>query len=610
MSNQDKFQIVAELTAEERVTGATRAAERKLLAVEKMGQRVGGSLTNALGGLDRRLLSVERLSQRAGGTISNALGGSFALFGSGAFLGGSIKSFVGLNSQIEQAQVGLATLLSAQLKISGTDAMGLASSQLKDLRADAAAGIGELSDYMQGFQMILGPGLSHGGSLDQLRELNRLAISAGGALRGQEGMQLAAIDIVQALNGQVGERVTPFAMQALSAIGVTAEQFRKLKPEDRLGTLLRAFGAFSEGAKLMGETWDAQFSTLKDRVKSLIMDLSKPLFDRWKDQLKAVNSWLAKNEESLGLIVERWGTRMLSMWEQLVQHAATYAALVASAAVLPHAGAIGAAGQKAGAAGSAVMAGMRDPTGRARWLAQLRDQPTAGLTPGIFAMSRTGLATLGKALGRLALPVAIAVTAFQAIQGGISEYSSSLDFVKARVGELTFAFSRLGASFDIMTSKGSALNVVGAGLAYIFGAVVWIVTQAVNILATFVVGMGVYFRVLGSGYKGLWKLLTGQKNPFLELEHTLEDGLQSLKDIWFDPELSGMGTTEDPYGECETDDLTTATKPSLNVGKMEVTIKTETMEDEARVMRTMKTVIGGLMRNRTQPRRSIAAITG
>jgi hypothetical protein len=127
---------------------------------------------------EANIRGVENAATGAGSRI----GQLFALIGGAAGLGYMAKGIVRINSSLQDAQNGLATLYSA---MNGADigrSLRAAQVDVKDLTHAAAVGVGELSDYADAFQRILGPGLAAGASRDTLKKLSAGAVAAAGAV--------------------------------------------------------------------------------------------------------------------------------------------------------------------------------------------------------------------------------------------------------------------------------------------------------------------------------------------------------------------------------------------------------------------------------------------
>lgn len=326
-----------------------------------------GAVNTQIGMLDKRISGL-------GGTLTNKLVAGFAAVASAQGLKSLASQIVGINVELQNAEFGIGTLLSALGKTDFDTAFGAAREQVKGLREDAAKGIGELSDYMRGFQVLLGPVSQGGASLKQIRELNKLAIAAGGAMQGQTGMRLAPLDIVQALRGGIDEKITPFAMLAVQSIGIGKGEFKAMDTGKRVETLIRGFKSFESAANAFGRTWDAQISTFRDNLKDVVRTATEPLFHSWTMALTEANKWLQQNKALVNDIASKAGD--LAMRGQ--------GAVVQNARGLGATGAAGLAGA-IGVRGAVGLAGAVGATGG--WGALLAGIVGAALAPITFAVS-------------------------------------------------------------------------------------------------------------------------------------------------------------------------------------------------------------------------------
>ncbi|MEQ1494496.1 MAG: hypothetical protein ABL912_01880 [Novosphingobium sp.] len=267
--------------------------------------------------------------------------GAFLGLGAGVGIGSLIKGFIGLNAEMQNTENGIATLFSSLGRMDFADAMVVARGELSKLRMEANAGVGSLADYTRGFQLLLGAATGAGASIDQVHELNRLAIAAGFASgRGKEGARMAGLDIVQGLSGNVSDRNTPILIRALQAAGLSAEQFKGADPQARIEMLMKAFGTFREAADAMANSWDARTETFSDHIKEIGRNVSRPLFDRWSDQLGTINKWLDSHRAILKDIADNIGQRLVVVFDRLGANSGLLAAAAGTAA----AGAVGAKG--------------------------------------------------------------------------------------------------------------------------------------------------------------------------------------------------------------------------------------------------------------------------
>lgn len=543
----------------------------------------------------------------------------------------SLAGVVKIHSEIEQATTGIASLLSAQRDMPINAALKTAGRLVKELNLDAAHGVGALDDYTRGLQTILGPSLNIGASLDQMRQLNKLALTAGFAMRGQEGMQLASLDVVQALTSGASGRMTPIVTAAITALGVTQEAFNSMGGGERFATLLAAFGKFQGGVEAMGRTWDAQTDTLLDGVKRVIRAATTPVFERWKTQIMSANKWLSKHQDTISRITGIWGTRMLGMWDDMIRKASLYAAIVTASTVvyLAPGGGGGKGGGKVRGWMSEFGAATRDPLGMGRLiggsLSAFGGKATG--TAGMGAVLGSGLADIGGMLGGLALkalsvvgPVALLTTAFLAVKGAISEYPKVLGFVKVQFSALLGTLSKLGDTFANLTGANSGLNLLGGlllGLAGVALRVVDVLGRALGVIGEII---GQLLRLVGQGYKSLYLAATGDSSAIMALKKQVgaqndesnkrilgyfglggskdkpgaggfESGLSQMLQDLLDRKAGTPDTPKDRGGD----------NTVINIAKIEITA--ERLDDPAKVAGSFEALAAKLARNRLQARR-------
>lgn len=468
---------------------------------------------------------IDRVFARTN-ALSGALSRLFALAG-GAFGASRLaQGFIGINTEIQDATNGLATLYTA---MTGTDigrSFRVAQQDVDRLRQQAAEGVGELQDYLFGYQRILGPGLGAGATTDELMRLNQLAISAAGAM-GRE-LQLGPLDVQQALTAGSTDRTTPIVTAALAALGKTNEEFNKLSVPERMEALADAFGTFGPGVELMGRGWNAQLSTFSDGLKNIVRTVTAPLFETWTERLRDANDWIKQNQDQIETIATTWGARLVRMWDTLIERAGTYAAIVGAAYLAPSAG-----GMIAGAGGAAtagrglvgrIGAGLRDPLGMAGMMG------ASGATPGILSMVNGALASFS----RLAGPIALVTTGILAIRGAVREFDGVTVYFLSAWGRLMGAFGAVGLGFDTLTAKGSALNILGAALVGTFGGVIDVIGVGLRALASLAVGLGLVFQVIGDGLASIYYLASGNLAAAskIDIMGRLNSANAALSDIW------------------------------------------------------------------------------
>ena len=575
------YVIRARIVAGDATGPGAKSAEKRLVDVEKRGLAVGASLMRM-----------------------------FALVGGIAGIGALGRGIISLNSSMEDARLGIAGMFNATSGVDMATGFRIATTELATLRKMAASGAGELSEYVEVFQNTFLPLRNAGADLERINRLIAQTVAVGHATgRGAEGARLLGFDLQQALTAGAGQRTTPILNQVLAGIGMTTAGFNQLSAAAKLTKLEEAFGKWQGAVDAFGLTWGARYSTFIDNMKGIARQVSKPLFDRWSDQLSKVNDWLVKNEDKVAALADVWWQRLLKVWDHLVARAGTYAAIIAATAaiqMMPP----GAGGAIKGA-GSAVGGFGRGLAESYRWGSTLPGR--AGL---MGSLSGGGAAVLGQlgasgsaalqVLGKLAWPLAIVTTAFLAIKGAIGEFPAVTGYFMSAWGRLTEAFGGLGDAFGTLTTKGSALNLVGAGLLGIFGGLIDAFGIAVRVIASLAVGLGVVFQIVGMGLQSLWKLIQGDLSGASAAWDT--DGLmaanKTLKDIWTFGDTKAGAKGEDGAPLSDLPNGRTKKGGDTNIGTVNVVVKQEANADPARVARVFDEVLERIGRNKTQAARN------
>lgn len=575
---QTDYRIRARIVAEDAVGSGADSAERRLGRVESRGLAVGASLT-----------------------------AMFAVIGGAYGVGQAVKGILGLQSSTEDARISLAGLFNATAGMEMAGALRLAQKELLTLQTLAAVGVGEFGEYASALRLMFSPLHQAGATLDQMNQLTKQVVAVGYLQgRGAEGAQYAAFDVQQALTAGVGIRTTPIVNQALRGIGVSAEAFNAMVMPAKLASLTKAFERYSLAADEMGKAWSARFATLMQNSKLLALRLTAPLFDRWKEQLVAVNMWMEKNQGHLGAIVEVWGVRLVKLWDHLIQQAGTYAAIVAGASVA------GLAPTSGGSIGAAVREGM--VARNTKWVigsVGARAAVTAASAGGLSGGATAGLTALGQVLGKVAWPLAIATTAFLAIKGAIGDFPAVTGYALDAWRRLVESLGGLGIAFGSLTQHGSALNVIGAGLVATLGLLADTLGLLTRAVATLVLGLGWALRLIGSFIPLISALATGDYAKAAAMDKDFlanaRESAKQLGAIWTfgeeGPYRSKYGTKrgrapEDKLPKGKMGDVVT------NIGTVHINVKAEVNTDPARLARTMEQVLDGLARNRRQPARN------
>lgn len=346
-------------------------------------------------GLERSIRGGGRLR----GVFDNVLAGLGQGIGQQVFFGAMqslgpasmVRFATGDQARLETARIGIGGLVSALGGVDLEQSLAGAGGLIDALRRDAAVGAGGDQDYIEGFQRILGPAIGARATLPEIQRLNRLVLGAGFALRGQEGLSLAPIDVVQALNGAANDRQTPFIAAAVQTLGLNSNDLNRMNPAKRFETLTKAFENFGPAVEAVGNTFEAQTETFLTNVRNMKLAFTGPIFDRITSTLRWVNQLYDENREKLEGFARSAGSMVDTIVERLAR--------IGPGAMLGLGGA--AVGVMAGRGVAPWLGGAADLVGDIGSTALLRPVITAAIAgaAGLLGLATTGPIGLGVAGG-------------------------------------------------------------------------------------------------------------------------------------------------------------------------------------------------------------------
>lgn len=239
-----------------------------------------------------RLSSTLESASRSSSLLTGSLGRLIAVFAGFAVARAAadgIRTFVGalvdFNAQIEQAELGVATLFTALGTINdngrtlqGVEALnaaqGIARNQLQQLRLESLRTNASFVQLAETFQVGLAPGLQAGLDIDQVRRFTT-QISQAAAAIGVEQNQLAE-EIRSVLAGTISARTTRLA----TALGITNEDIRQARDTGTLFQFLQdRFEAFGVAGAAGAFTFTGALSNVQDAIQQLFAAGGTGLFE-------------------------------------------------------------------------------------------------------------------------------------------------------------------------------------------------------------------------------------------------------------------------------------------------------------------------------------------
>lgn len=241
---------------------------------------------------------------KAGSAVGNlrnlivGLGGALAAFKGFQLAAGALRAFVregiGFNATVEQARLGIATLITAQTTLTDASGKTLTGQEAlsaamriseKEVLALRIAGIQTSATFeqlLESYQQAMGPGLGAGLGLEEVRGITVKIVQAAGTLRvpmNQVGQEVRAI-----LEGSIDVNA-----RIANALGITNEMVKNWKSQGTLvEELNKRLEAFAVAGIETAKTWGAVTSNLQDAVSIIAGEVTRPLFEATKAGLGEV----------------------------------------------------------------------------------------------------------------------------------------------------------------------------------------------------------------------------------------------------------------------------------------------------------------------------------
>lgn len=206
---------------------------------------------------------------------------------------GLIKQTIDLNSQIEITTLGISSLIASIADIRDTSgnpaepmeklqiATEEARKQVQKLRIDALSTTATFDDLVQTFQIALGPGLSAGLDIDQVREFTR-QISIAATTLGLEQRQLSE-EIRSILQGTIRKGQTRIA----DALNIDNQDIKNANKTGELFQFLqKRFVQFDEAGKRAARTFPGLAERIKDGFQLILQAGGVQFFERLKTSLE------------------------------------------------------------------------------------------------------------------------------------------------------------------------------------------------------------------------------------------------------------------------------------------------------------------------------------
>ena len=285
-----------------------------------------GNLSNRLSGIRDRIRTINSGANRLTRNLL-AIGATYlgirALMNAFRGVGGET---VRVNSEVEDMQVALATLMASAERISfdrARQSAGALFRQLNDIAVQSPATATQLMDIFRG---VYGPLRQAGTGMQDLLNFTRNAASVGAAL--QVDYQQLSRDVMMMATGVAGTDVKTFRLlRSMNLITQSTEEWNRMAQQDSAKaaeTLLEVFNQLGgPAADAFGRTWTGVSSTFRGLVEQFMRVFTGPSFAIVRDTLRSINQFLLRYRSNLENVLRFLGSALASRLQNIVNKTQT-----------------------------------------------------------------------------------------------------------------------------------------------------------------------------------------------------------------------------------------------------------------------------------------------
>jgi hypothetical protein len=455
-------------------------------------------------------------TQSAFGGMVTSIAGIAAGYVGFQAITGAIRSAtfeaIGFQAELEATRIGLQSVLGAVEGTGFAGAADMASDAYQRLSMDALRSTATTSQLFGIYSSIVGPLRNAGTEMERVYGITNNTVAAASALG--VDFEQAQRDIGAMIRGAAGVDVKLFSMlTSTGAIRENTAAFNAMTQPERIATLERALGSFSEAAGAYGDSFAGLSSSLTDFYQHFRSAAMAPVFEAMKTIMKSILDVLVVTngattsisqfsqdmDARLGAFGERIAQGMLAAFERIksviayVQsHWSEIVGMAQTTARILKAAFLGAAATSlARALAGGVFGGLSNVVGLMATMAEVKaglgaaSLASAAGTAGIGgSVVTTGLGPMGAAVAQISaaftplLPIFAAVAVAVAAVGTL--FTTNFDQLMAILAPITDQF---GGLWDSIVSVGESIfRILRPFLRIIGTIIVSVVAPALSLL--------------------------------------------------------------------------------------------------------------------------------
>lgn len=212
------------------------------------------------------------------------------------------KSFIDFNSNLEQAKLTMAGLVSSMKGGTLQDSLKDANTLVDQLQRRSKSTVLTTEELVHMAQSITEPVLQAGGGM---KDLEDFTVGAGVAAKALgSNADYAALEITEALQGNWTKRAR-FMNMLMGPTGMKSEEFNKMSAGQRFQAVSGALNApwLKQLAEAQRNSFEGVTSTLKDNIQIALGKIGLPLFKAITKEIGSWNEWFNNHPKELAAFV-------------------------------------------------------------------------------------------------------------------------------------------------------------------------------------------------------------------------------------------------------------------------------------------------------------------
>lgn len=257
-----------------------------------------GDLTNQVSKSAESVRNLDKMVSRLGYSVARYAVIYQGLKGIGNLFDTAVGGAYKYAKNIETNEIGMSGILTSMMTLNGktlewNEAMSVSKGIIKDLQSESLKTAATAEELINAYRAILGPGLSAGMKLDEIKTLTTVGVNAVSSLG------LPSNQIIQELRDLVQGGIRPANSTLATSLGLTDADIKAAKQssEGLFKFLMNRLKGFELATKYTQDTVRGALAQIEEGVQRGIAEGAKPLYNAYGETLRGIANSLVTIDE-------------------------------------------------------------------------------------------------------------------------------------------------------------------------------------------------------------------------------------------------------------------------------------------------------------------------